>query len=78
MSTSELKQKLITCISHTDNPDLLQEVFRLLELETESLDVYKLNVEQRQAIVEGQEDINEGRSLTNEQVDDEIDRWLKG
>lgn len=77
MSTSELKQKLITCISHTDNPDLLQEVFRLLELETESLEVYKLTAEQRQSILEGQNDILAGNSLSDGEADDEIDQWLK-
>jgi len=72
MSTSELKQKLITCINHTDNENLLQEVFRLLELETESLEVYKLTAEQKQSIMEVQEDIKGGNSLTNQEADDEI------
>ena len=72
MSTSELKKKLITCINHTDNENLLQEVFRLLELETENIEVYKLTAEQKQSIMEGQEDIKGGNSLTNEEADDEI------
>ena len=67
---------MITCINHTDNENLLQEVFRLLELETESLEVYKLTPEQQQSIIEGQEDIKAGNSLTNEEAD-EIDQWLK-
>ena len=71
MSTSELKQKLITCINHIDNENLLQEVFRLLELETESLEVYKPTAEQKQSIITGQEDIKAGNSSTNEEADDE-------
>ena len=76
MSTVELKERLISKILHTENPEVLGEVFRLLEIENEEIEVIKLSDQQKQAILQGQEDIKNGRFLTNEQADKEIDEWL--
>ena len=43
MSAIELKKRLIDKIQKTDNENLLGEAYRLLELETEDTDIYKLN-----------------------------------
>jgi hypothetical protein len=42
MSTIELRRQLIDKIQKTENEDLLAEAFRLLELETEDIEMYKL------------------------------------
>lgn len=76
MSTLELKERLIDKILHTESPELLGEVFRLLELEEEDAEVIQLSQEQKQAIQQGQLDIKTGHSLSNEQADNEIDEWL--
>jgi len=76
MSIVELKERLISKILHTESPELLGEVFRLLEIENEEMEVIKLLDQQKQAILQGQEDIKNGRFLTNEQADKEIDEWL--
>ncbi len=76
MSTIELKEKLISKILNTENPALLGELFRILELENEETEVMKLSEQQKQTIRQGQEDIKNGRFLTNEQADNEIDEWL--
>lgn len=76
MSTVELKERLISKILHTDSPEILREVFRLLEIEEGEIEVLKLSEQQKQAILNGQEDIQNGHFLTNEQADQEIDEWL--
>ena len=76
MSTVELKERLINKILHTDNPELLGEEFKLLEIENEEMEVIKLSDQQKQAILQGQEDIKNDRFLTNEQADKEINEWL--
>jgi hypothetical protein len=76
MSTTELKERLISKILHTDSPELLGEVSRLLQIESEEIEVVKLSDQQRQAIQKAQEDIKNGYFLTNEQADQEIDEWL--
>jgi hypothetical protein len=76
MSTIELRRRLIDKIQKTDNENLLQEAFRLLELESEDIEVYTLNARQKETIDEAKQQIKEGKFLTNDQADNEIDKWL--
>ena len=76
MSTIELRRRLIDKIQKTDNEDLLAEAYRLLELETEDIEIYKLNNDQRKAITEARQQIKSGQFLTDEQSNKEIDEWL--
>lgn len=76
MSTTELRKRLIDKIQKTDNENLLEEAYRLLELETQDIEVYKLTDEQRKAINEARQQINNGEFLTDEQANKEIDEWL--
>jgi len=50
----------------------LGEVFRLLEIENEEIEVIKLPGQQKQAILKGQADIKNGRFLTNEEANKKI------
>jgi len=76
MSTLDLRKRLIEKIQKTDNESLLKEVYRLLELETEDIEVYKLSEDQKDAINEARQQIKKGQFLTNDQADKEIDEWL--
>jgi hypothetical protein len=77
MSGIELKEKLINSINKTDNEELLHEVYRLLEIENEDIEVYKLSDEQRKAISISQQQIINGEFLTNQEADNQIEEWLK-
>jgi hypothetical protein len=76
MSTVELRRRLIDKIQKTENEDLLAEAYRLLELETADIEMYKLNDDQRKAISEARQQITSGKFLTDEQSNKEIDEWL--
>ena len=76
MSTVELRRRLIDKIQKTENEGLLAEAYRLLELETEDIEMYKLNDDQRKAISEARQQISSGQFLTDEQSNKEIDEWL--
>ena len=76
MSTIELRKLLIDKIQKTDNENLLEEAFRLLELETQDIEVYKLTDEQRKAVNDARQQIKNGEFLTDEQANNEIDEWL--
>ena len=76
MSAIELKKRLIDKIQKIDNENLLGEAYRLLELETEDIEIYKLNDEQRKAINEARQQIKNGQFLTDEKSNKEIDEWL--
>jgi len=76
MTVFELKKRLIGRINRTDNNELLEEMYRLIENEEADLTVYKLSNQQRSAIEEAQEQYKNRKFLTNEQADKEIDEWL--
>ena len=76
MSTIELRKLLIEKIQLTDDDKLLEEAFRLLEVEIEESDVYILNDKQKEAIDEGRKQIINGEYLTDEDSNKEMDEWL--
>lgn len=75
MSTIELRKKLIERISNTEDEKLLEEAFRLLEMDTD-FGVYKLNNSQKSAVEESRLQIKKGAYLTDDQADSDIDEWL--
>lgn len=77
MSTIELRKKLIQKINTVDSDDLLEEAYRLLEIEGEDIEIYKLNSDQIISIKEAQSQIKNGQVLTEQQADKEINEWLK-
>jgi hypothetical protein len=77
MTTLEIKNKLIKKIQATENQDLLQEIYRLLDIDQDDFGVLNLSKEQREAISKGEQDIEKGDFLTDEQADKDIDQWLK-
>lgn len=76
MSTSELRKLLIEKIQVTDDEKLLEEASRLLEVDIDDLDVYLLNEKQKEAIGQARSEILQGKYLTDEESNREIDEWL--
>jgi len=76
MSTVELRKRLIDKIQKTQDGRILEEAYRLLELETEDIEIYILNDDQRNAINEARQQVKNGQFLTEEQANNEIDEWL--
>lgn len=73
---SELKKRLIDKIQKTDNENLLEEAFRLLQMESEDIEVYKLSEGQKNAVNEARQQIKNGQFLTDDEANKEIDEWL--
>ena len=57
MTTSDLKKRLIDKIRKTDDPAVLEEVYQLLDMETEDSEIYRLSDEQKNVIHEAKEQI---------------------
>ncbi len=77
MNTSDLKIDLIKHISTTENMDLLKELKRLLSLEFSEKDVYSFTPEQLQRVNESLEQYKQGKFLTQEEAEMDIQKWLK-
>lgn len=76
MSTLELKEKLIREINQVEDVQLLRILYNILTTR-EHEEVYQLNDSQIAAIEEAREQYRKGEYYTNEEVDREIEEWLK-
>lgn len=72
----ERKQELIEKIEKTDNKKLIDEIYRLLEIDIDET-VYKTNEEQQNAVNEARRQIKDGELLSEKEANEEINRWLK-
>jgi hypothetical protein len=77
MTTVELKNILIHRIAGINDKTFLTAIKTIVDTKSESI-IYKTTPEQRLRIKEGREQIARGEYFTNEQVELEIDKWLKG
>lgn len=66
MSIQELKLRIINKITTIEDELILEEIFRLVEVESEMDSVYRLTDDERRAINEGFNDIKEGRVYSSE------------
>lgn len=76
MGTIELKKNIISKITETEDLNLLEDVVKVLGMQTES-QVFKLNEKQKAAIEAGRQDIKNGKFLTNKEVEKDLDQWLE-
>lgn len=76
MTTIELKNILIHRIAGINDKSFLTAIKTIVDAKSEST-IYKTSPEQRLRIKEGREQIARGEYFTNEQVELEIDKWLK-
>ena len=77
MLTKEMKEDLIAKINSTKDENILEEVYRILEVDFEEVDMIVLTEDQKVSIDQGIKDIEEGNYLTNEEANREIEKWLK-
>ena len=76
MTTIELKNHLIHRIAGINDKSFLNAIKTIVDTKSESI-IQKTTPEQRLRIKEGREQIARGEYFTNEQVELEIDQWLK-
>jgi len=76
MSTAELKRQLIDKIESIEDDNILAEIYRVLEISQADSDVFELTSIMRSALNEGLEDVKNGRVISNDQANKEIDEWL--
>lgn len=76
MSTAELKMNIISKIANIDDLNLLEDVLKVIGLNSDS-EVFELNDSHIHAISAGRDDIENGKFLTNEQVEKDLDQWLE-
>ena len=70
------RQELIEKIKSIQDPKVIEEIYRLLEINLDE-SVYQLSEQQKKEITTAREEIARGEGIPSEQVDNELDEWLK-
>jgi hypothetical protein len=76
MTITELRQTLINKINTISSTELLEDVNRLISVETVDQGIYELSSKQIQAVEEARQQYQQGQFLTDEQANEEIDKCL--
>ncbi len=76
MTTMELKSLLMHKIAGIEDKAFLNAIKTIIESKSES-SIYKTTPEQKRRIKESREQIVRGEFFTNEQVQKEVNKWLK-
>ena len=77
MVDEKLKTRLIDQIKKIDNPEIIEDIYRLLEIDLDE-SIYITNADQKQSIQEALAQYNSGEVLTNKEAKEQTDQWLKG
>lgn len=72
------KEKIIARINLIEDEALLDEILRLISIESDLDEVYHLTKEQQSAVEEGLNDVENGRVYSQKEADKLIKEWLKG
>lgn len=75
MKSAELKLNLINKITQITDMVQLKELLQLLNFQSDD-NVYYTSEEEKKAILEGRNQVKKGEILSNEDVENEIDKWL--
>jgi hypothetical protein len=76
MTTLELQSKVIDKINNLTDNDLLMDLIKLIEDNSDDTDIYRLSENHKIAIDIAIEQIKNGDFISNQQANKEIDEWL--
>ena len=74
-SEEQYINRLIEKIKSIQDPNVLEEVYRLLAVDFDD-SIYLTSDAQKQVVAESQQMIEKGNGISSEKADDEIDQWL--
>ncbi len=73
MSSAEIKEHIIESLSEIEDLDFLQKIAAIVDSRSNS---YKLTEVQLQKVNEAMADYGNGRTISHEDLDRELDQWL--
>ena len=72
----DMKEKLIKKIQEVNDPKTIEEVCRLLEMDFDDYQTYQFNPNQISILNVAQEQISQGKFVSYEKANQEIEEWL--
>ena len=76
-STEQIRNNIIDKLISIKNKELLSAVDRLLEVSVKGEDIFKVSENQRKGLQASEMDIANGRMISDEELNNEEDEWLK-
>ena len=77
MSVIELKSQIINKVNSIEDELLLEEIYNLINIQSESDSIYRLTSIEKAAIEVGLQEIKNGRTVPSEKANSIISEWLK-
>ena len=77
MSATELKLQIINKVTSIKDELILEEIYKLVNLQSDMEVTYVLTDMEKKAIELGLADIKEGRVYSSEAAEDKMKEWLK-
>lgn len=77
MSVIELKSQIINKVSSINDELILEEIYKLVNTESEIDVLYQLSDLEKNAVVRGLQDIEKGKVMSSEHANSLIKEWLK-
>ncbi|MFN8246591.1 MAG: hypothetical protein U0T56_09450 [Ferruginibacter sp.] len=77
MITEEMRKLLIDKINSTNDENVLEEIYRILEAGDIEVEMVILSEDQKALIDEGLKNLEEGKVLSNEEANRQIEEWLR-
>ena len=77
MSVIELKLQIINRLSTIDDEQVLEEILKLVNFESDMDAVYQLTNAEKKAIDAGLKDVKEGKVYSSEEADMMMNKWLR-
>ena len=77
MTTENLKYKITKKISEIEDIELLNKIDSILDSKDNDSELYHLNEVQKNMIKTSKLQLRKGKRLSNEEVIDEIEKWLR-
>jgi len=76
MTTVAMKKKIISKIEQTQSKDLLSAIHRLIEVNDETEEVFKLSEEQKTSVKKGLRQVAQKKTISNTKANKEVEKWL--
>jgi len=76
MNTAQLKEEVVDKIYAIDDMDYLQAISKILDTSYPVRQVYRLSEKQKASINLGRQQITEGDYISNEELEEEENKWL--
>tara|TARA_B110000285_G_scaffold48687_1_gene55136 strand:- start:13513 stop:13764 length:252 start_codon:yes stop_codon:yes gene_type:complete len=72
-----IKELIINKVNAINNPKILKEILNLISSESQTEDIYQFSADEKELVLEGINDAENGNSFNQQESDNIISKWLQ-